>query len=697
MPSVKTKCKVACKSCNLRRVKCDRTEERPCSYCQLAGQECQPIVSRRGKYKRNHDKNTGTRPALRRSSRKQQNERNPTSAVPGESASDTIIVDPSSPSFGVRNTTAEARPCEPSDSHQSAPSPRQGYQYSPTSSDSKVVYYGDSFNLDYMLHEMGDPLGASRNGRTWEDALEHLYFSQLGQTTKTQIEEHSRNQRLLLRDIGALKTFEKNVSDDLIRIFFEMCYPQCPIFDRADFQLRYEAGRVSPLVLQAVYFVAVNHCSAELYKRAGFANRYLATFTCYQRAKTLYDTNFESDAIATLQAVYLLSFWWGSPMEQKDMWHWTGVACNRAQSLGLHQRKTYVGLSERNRKLWRRIWWTIYIHDISVTVMLGRTPHINDAYCSVEMLDEDDFETLDDDLINSDLFREPTRESRLYVIQLAELYSRTSNCWLNIAGAKLDESMILKSLDDLASWKASLPRELQHREFTVSLEDGLWATLANLSYFTVQILIRRNGFNDPDRMKVGSVVFEAAVQIVRILEDLVSSQLLPFALMRSAPAVFAALSVQIANMRGCPSHVVDVSKHRARLCMMIVNKLQDHSPPLLWYYRLFVRLLRSMGCEILDEESREASHHSDQRLHGLQSPTAGFLYNNRFENGSQEVGPNDISNDPLTVNPVLCDFGLSGTTASFVFSSFLDSDLIDGTSPDLGNHSLDPSLLYNVE
>ncbi|KAB8201052.1 fungal-specific transcription factor domain-containing protein [Aspergillus parasiticus] len=694
MPTVKTKCKVACKSCNLRRVKCDRTEERPCSYCQLAGQECQPIVSRRGKYKRNHDKNTGTRPAIRRSSRKQQNERNPTSAVPGESASDTIIIiDPSSPSFGVRNTTAEARPCEPSDSHQSAPSPRQGYQYSPTSSDSKVVYYGDSFNLDYMLHEMGDPLGASRNGRTWEDALEHLYFSQLGQSTKTQIEEHSRNQRLQLRDIGALKTFEKNVSDDLIRIFFEMCYPQCPIFDRADFQLKYEAGRVSPLVLQAVFFVALNHCSEELYKRAGFANRYLATFTCYQRAKTLYDTNYESDAIATLQAVYLLSFWWGSPMEQKDMWHWTGIACNRAQSLGLHQRKTYVGLSERSRKLWRRIWWTIYIHDISVTVMLGRTPHINDAYCSVEMLDEDDFETLDDDLINSDLFREPTRESRLYVIQLAELYSRTSNCWLNIAGAKLNESMILKSLDDLASWKASLPRELQHREFTVSLEDGLWATLANLSYFTVQILIRRNGFNDPDRMKVGSVVFEAAVQIVRILEDLVSSQLLPFALMRSAPAVFAALSVQIANMRGCPSHVVDVSKHRARLCMMIVNKLQDHSPPLLWYYRLFVRLLRSMGCEILDEESREASHHSDQRLHGLQSPTAGFLYNNRFENGSQEVGPNDISNDPLTGNPVLCDFGLSGMTASFVFSSFLDSDLIDGTSPDLGNHSLDPSLL----
>ena len=55
-------------------------------------------------------------------------------------------------------------------------------------------------------------------------------------------------------------------------------------------------------------------------------------------------------------------------------------------------------------------------------------------------------------------------------------------------------------------------------------------SLTNLS--TVQVLIRRNGLNDPDRMKAGSIVFDAAVQIVRILEDLVSSQLLPFALMR---------------------------------------------------------------------------------------------------------------------------------------------------------------------
>lgn len=43
------------------------------------------------------------------------------------------------------------------------------------------------------------------------------------------------------------------------------------------------------------------------------------------------------------------------------MWHWTGLAVGLAQTLGLHQSKTYAGLQERQQKLWRRIWWTVYV------------------------------------------------------------------------------------------------------------------------------------------------------------------------------------------------------------------------------------------------------------------------------------------------------------------------------------------------
>lgn len=121
-------------------------------------------------------------------------------------------------------------------------------------------------------------------------------------------------------------------------------YPLCPIFDLSEFHAKYKAGQVSPLVLQALYFVGAAHCDSSRIEKAGFSSRYMATFTFYQRAKALYDANYELDAIATVQALYLLSYWWGSPLEQKDIWHWTGLAVGLPQALGLHQKSVDIGI-----------------------------------------------------------------------------------------------------------------------------------------------------------------------------------------------------------------------------------------------------------------------------------------------------------------------------------------------------------------
>lgn len=40
----------ACKTCNLRRVRCNVTEKQPCNNCELANIPCELLVSKRGKY-----------------------------------------------------------------------------------------------------------------------------------------------------------------------------------------------------------------------------------------------------------------------------------------------------------------------------------------------------------------------------------------------------------------------------------------------------------------------------------------------------------------------------------------------------------------------------------------------------------------------------------------------------------------------
>lgn len=48
-------------------------------------------------------------------------------------------------------------------------------------------------------------------------------------------------------------------------------------------------------------------------------------------------------------------------------------------------------LSRQDKRLWKRIWWTLFTRDRSVAVALGRPVGINIDDSDVEMVSEDDF------------------------------------------------------------------------------------------------------------------------------------------------------------------------------------------------------------------------------------------------------------------------------------------------------------------
>jgi hypothetical protein len=48
-------------------------------------------------------------------------------------------------------------------------------------------------------------------------------------------------------------------------------------------------------------------------------------------------------------------------------------------------------LSRADKRLWKRVWWTLFTRDRSVAVALGRPVMINTDDADVEMISEDDF------------------------------------------------------------------------------------------------------------------------------------------------------------------------------------------------------------------------------------------------------------------------------------------------------------------
>lgn len=219
----------------------------------------------------------------------------------------------------------------------------------------------DLSNFKYVVHEVGDPFKGSSQTRLWADNLQNYMQEQLGQPSRDTLARIKSEEQEHLECQGAFSYPSKEVSDQLMHVFLEYSYPACPIFATVDLMNLCETGRLSPLILNAIFLMATFHCSESCLRSMGFASRYLASLTFYRRARALFDSGYEEDGISTIQAAILMSHWIDGPMEQKDVWHWLGIASGLAQSLGMNRSKSYLILPPLYQKIWRRVWWVLYV------------------------------------------------------------------------------------------------------------------------------------------------------------------------------------------------------------------------------------------------------------------------------------------------------------------------------------------------
>jgi hypothetical protein len=95
----------------------------------------------------------------------------------------------------------------------------------------------------------------------------------------------------------------------------------------------------------------------------------------------LYDFDCESDKISIVQALLLMTYWSDIPDDQKDMWHWLGIAISLSESMSLSK-----------HGLWKRIRWSCFMRDRLVALAMGRPTRIRDEDFDVPGLTLDDFE-----------------------------------------------------------------------------------------------------------------------------------------------------------------------------------------------------------------------------------------------------------------------------------------------------------------
>jgi hypothetical protein len=204
----------------------------------------------------------------------------------------------------------------------------------------KTPYVGDASNLNYLMQQLGDLFG-STDARPLQDHLQAAMLAQLGKPTTQAIKQFNISTLDHIKQQGAFDLPSQETSQALLDAYFHYSLAALPILDRSRLLVALEDGSFSHLLLNSIYLAASIYCSDSVISDAGFVSRYAASLTFYRRAKFIYDAGYETDAIATIQATFLICHWWSGLLEQKDPWYWLGICTGMAQAMGMHQASVY--------------------------------------------------------------------------------------------------------------------------------------------------------------------------------------------------------------------------------------------------------------------------------------------------------------------------------------------------------------------
>jgi hypothetical protein len=102
----------------------------------------------------------------------------------------------------------------------------------------------------------------------------------------------------------------------------------------------------------------------------------------------LYEFDTETDGLTLVQSLLLMTYWYESPEDHKDSWHWMGIAISLAYSLGIH-RSPHSEMDPKQISLQKRVWWSCFIRDRLIALGSSRILRISDF--DVPMLTLDDF------------------------------------------------------------------------------------------------------------------------------------------------------------------------------------------------------------------------------------------------------------------------------------------------------------------
>ncbi|CAG8970693.1 hypothetical protein HYALB_00003448 [Hymenoscyphus albidus] len=483
----------------------------------------------------------------------------------------------------------------------------------------RVAYLGESSNLTLLVHD--------RHGTA--DVV-HYPLPENVRGTRARLTELDNVEIDILHQRGAFLLPPRGLCDELVDAYFNWVAPIVPVINRNRFMRQYRDSKNPPslLLLQAILLAGSRVCTnPQLMDANGSTTP--AALTFYKRAKALYDANYEDDRVTIVQALVLMGWYWEGPEDvTKNVFYWSRVATIVAQGSGMHRSVEGSQLCKADKRLWKRIWWTLFTRDRSVAVALGRPVHINTDDSDVEMVSEEDFiEDEEDqpseyppDVLHVQFFLQYVKLCEIMGLVLSQQYSVASK-------ARRQNAIDLTHSDmALADWLQNCPKEV----YWESPRHHFWSALLHSNYYTTLCLLHRahmppaSGRGGTSQLEDSAypsrnIAFQAAAMITSIIENLSAHDELRYCPAFVVYSLFSALIMHVYQMRSSVPSVVQATQERLRICM---NALKDVSRVWLVAKMVYTLFESILGNKVLEERLQKAAGKRHKKM--AQSLSAGI-------------------------------------------------------------------------
>lgn len=224
----------------------------------------------------------------------------------------------------------------------------QGVRTPPSSSHS---IWGESWYLSYILHTTNNENPPKKDGLS--EAHEQSHQAKNRTLPESTIKHHVQS-----LPPSALTT-------SLVDGFFAHFHSFCPILEEMKVRSLLYSGSLSVVLLRCIFFVASIHCEMKLLHDLGYTSRIEAEDDLFRKARLAFNSDLERDNLILLYCSYLLHYWSGRPTSFQDSLWWLAGTIRCAQSFGMHRSMGMIKVTEQRRRLWRKIWWLLYVRIMS--------------------------------------------------------------------------------------------------------------------------------------------------------------------------------------------------------------------------------------------------------------------------------------------------------------------------------------------